>query len=113
MYQYFSHLENQLLLPDDFFLPLGGKLNKENRWVKLAQLVPWAYAEKSTPSHSVTRSAVKRRFRFASPSARSSFRNVCSFPTGKRYSRSWKTPTCNTSLDFQRIRIIRPFTRRS
>jgi hypothetical protein len=46
MYQNVSHLENQLLLPDDFFLPFGGKLNKENRWVKLAQLVPWAYAEK-------------------------------------------------------------------
>ncbi len=46
MYQHVSHLENQLLLPDDFFLPFGGKLNKENRWVKLAQLVPWAYAEK-------------------------------------------------------------------
>ncbi|QQE73440.1 IS5 family transposase [Brevibacillus composti] len=45
MYQYVSHRENQLLLPDDFFLPFGGKLNKENRWAKLAQLVPWAYAE--------------------------------------------------------------------
>jgi hypothetical protein len=45
MYEYISHRENQLLLPDDFFLPFGGKLNKENRWVKLAQLVPWAYAE--------------------------------------------------------------------
>lgn len=45
MYQYVSHRENQLLLPDDFFLPFGGKLNKENRWVRLAQLVPWAYAE--------------------------------------------------------------------
>ncbi|GAA4717699.1 hypothetical protein GCM10023228_25370 [Brevibacillus fulvus] len=46
MYEYISHRENQLLLPDDFFLPFGGKLNKENRWVKLAQLVPWVYAEK-------------------------------------------------------------------
>ncbi|MED1826076.1 transposase, partial [Brevibacillus agri] len=46
MYEYISHRENQSLLPDDFFLPFGGKLNKENRWVKLAQLVPWAYAEK-------------------------------------------------------------------
>ncbi|QQE76649.1 IS5 family transposase [Brevibacillus composti] len=45
MYEYISHRENQLLLPDDFFLPFGGKLNKENRWVKMAQLVPWAYAE--------------------------------------------------------------------
>jgi hypothetical protein len=29
------------MLPDDFFLPFGGKLNKENRWVRLAQMIPW------------------------------------------------------------------------
>lgn len=33
--------ENQLIMPDDFFLPFGGKLNKENRWVILANLIPW------------------------------------------------------------------------
>ncbi|MFD1362804.1 IS5 family transposase [Lentibacillus salinarum] len=33
--------ENQLVLPEDFFLPFGGKLNKENRWVVLANLIPW------------------------------------------------------------------------
>ncbi len=33
--------ENQLILQDDFFLPFGGKLNKENRWVILANLIPW------------------------------------------------------------------------
>lgn len=46
MYQHVSHLNQQLLLPGDFFLPFGGKLNEENRWVKLAQIVPWAIAEK-------------------------------------------------------------------
>lgn len=46
MFKPTAHLENQLILPDDFFLPFGGKLDKENRWVKLAQLVPWAAAEK-------------------------------------------------------------------
>lgn len=46
MFKPTAHLENQLLLPDDFFLPFGGKLDKENRWVQLAQLVPWAEAEK-------------------------------------------------------------------
>lgn len=40
------HLENQMILLGDFFLPFGGKLDKENRWVQLAQLVPWAEAEK-------------------------------------------------------------------
>ncbi len=32
---------SQILLPDDFVLPFGGKLNKENRWVKLAAIIPW------------------------------------------------------------------------
>lgn len=40
-----AHLENQLILPSDFFLPFGGKLNEENCWVQLARLVPWAVAE--------------------------------------------------------------------
>jgi transposase, IS5 family len=26
---------------DDFFLPFGGKLDGNNRWVKLASLIPW------------------------------------------------------------------------
>lgn len=31
----------QILMSNDFFLPFGGKLNKENRWVKLAAIIPW------------------------------------------------------------------------
>jgi transposase, IS5 family len=46
MFKPTAHLENQLILPDDFFLPFGGRLDRENRWVQLAQLVPWAHAEK-------------------------------------------------------------------
>jgi len=26
---------------EDFTLPFGGKLNSENRWIKLAQITPW------------------------------------------------------------------------
>jgi IS5 family transposase len=26
---------------EDFFLPFGGKLSGDNRWVKLAELIPW------------------------------------------------------------------------
>jgi len=37
----YKRTESQLFLPDDFFLPFGGKLNKDNRCVKLAQLIPW------------------------------------------------------------------------
>jgi hypothetical protein len=29
----------------DFYLPFSGQLDPENRWVRLAQLVPWALAE--------------------------------------------------------------------
>ena len=29
----------------DFYMPFSGKLNPENRWVKLAQIVPWELAE--------------------------------------------------------------------
>lgn len=25
----------------DFYLPFGGKLDADNRWVKLASIVPW------------------------------------------------------------------------
>lgn len=46
MFKPTAHLENQLIMPGDFFLPFGGKLNEENRWVQLARLVPWVEAEK-------------------------------------------------------------------
>jgi IS5 family transposase len=39
--------ENQLIMPDDFFLPFGGKLNKGNRWVQLAHFIPWWKVEKA------------------------------------------------------------------
>jgi len=25
----------------DFFLPFGGQLSGENRWIKLSELIPW------------------------------------------------------------------------
>ena len=27
---------------ENFYLPFGGKLRSDNRWVKLAKLIPWA-----------------------------------------------------------------------
>jgi IS5 family transposase len=36
---------NQLTFSHDFFLPFGGKLNKDNRWVLLAGMIPWWRAE--------------------------------------------------------------------
>lgn len=37
--------ETQQLTFDKFFLPFGGKLQKDNRWVRLADLLPWAEFE--------------------------------------------------------------------
>jgi IS5 family transposase len=37
----YKRTEAQILLPHEFFLPFGGKLNPDNRWVKLAALIPW------------------------------------------------------------------------
>jgi hypothetical protein len=39
---------------ENFYLPFGGKLSSENRWVKLAKLIPWdefeqAYAKQFSP----------------------------------------------------------------
>lgn len=42
----FRARENQLILPGDFFLPFCGKLNEDNRWVKLAQVIPWRKVER-------------------------------------------------------------------
>jgi hypothetical protein len=33
--------DKQQLAFKDFYLPFGGKLNPTNRWVQLAQLIPW------------------------------------------------------------------------
>ena len=30
----------------DFYLPFGGKMDKNNRWVKLAEIIPWETVEK-------------------------------------------------------------------
>ena len=30
---------------EEFFLPFGGKLKKNNRWVKVAEIMPWDYIE--------------------------------------------------------------------
>ncbi|MEZ0117793.1 UNVERIFIED_ORG: IS5 family transposase [Heyndrickxia coagulans] len=41
----YKKTEHQLTFVEDFFLPFGGKLNKENRWVRLAEMIPWWKAE--------------------------------------------------------------------
>ena len=42
--------ESQPSIPD-FFLPFGGNLDTENRWVKLASFVPWNIIEQDYQAH--------------------------------------------------------------
>ena len=43
--QMYQHNEDQLEF-EDFYLPFGGKLRSDNRWVRLAKLIPWRKVEK-------------------------------------------------------------------
>ena len=36
---------------EDFFLPFGGKLSGDNRWIKLAELIPWDELEYDYAAH--------------------------------------------------------------
>lgn len=51
-------LPNGQIRIEDFVLPFDGKLNPENRWVKLSKLIPWNEIEKKYamlfPSHTGT-----------------------------------------------------------
>jgi len=31
----------------DFYMPFGGKLSPDNRWVKLAKIIPWSEIEEA------------------------------------------------------------------
>lgn len=42
---YKKRSENAQMTLDDFILPFSGKLSAENRWVKLAELMPWDLVE--------------------------------------------------------------------
>src|SRR5699024_7730565 len=41
----YGHNANQLIMPDEFFLPFGGQLNPANRCVVIASLLHWAEIE--------------------------------------------------------------------
>jgi hypothetical protein len=34
-----------MIMPDEFFLPFGGRLNPNNRWAVMANLIPWSKLE--------------------------------------------------------------------
>ncbi|WP_410510506.1 IS5 family transposase [Nodosilinea sp. E11] len=51
---------------EDFYLPFGGKLSGENRWVKLAELIPWEAFESSyAEQFSESQGAPAKSFRIA------------------------------------------------
>ena len=41
---YYRDEQDQLSM-EEFFLPFGGQLRKDNRWVRLAEIMPWTYIE--------------------------------------------------------------------
>ena len=42
---YYQEDREQLTI-EEFFQPFGGRLRKDNRWVRLAAIMPWEYIEK-------------------------------------------------------------------
>jgi transposase, IS5 family len=51
---------------ENFYLPFGGKLSSDNRWVKLAKLIPWETLEaKYAEQFSATMGAPAKSFRVA------------------------------------------------
>ena len=43
-FMYYKEDRDQLGI-EEFFLPFGGKLQRENRWVKMAEIMPWNLIE--------------------------------------------------------------------
>ena len=41
---YYIEDKDQLVI-EDFTMPFGGELDPENRWVRLAGIMPWDYIE--------------------------------------------------------------------
>ena len=41
----YEFTEQQMILPHEFFLPFGGRLNPSNKWCQLAAMIPWAEIE--------------------------------------------------------------------
>lgn len=41
----YKYTEQQMILPHEFFLPFGGKLNPKNQWCQLAVMIPWPEIE--------------------------------------------------------------------
>jgi len=38
--------DREQLRMEEFFQPFGGRLRKDNRWVRLADIVPWEHCQR-------------------------------------------------------------------
>ncbi|GMA60037.1 IS5 family transposase [Alicyclobacillus fastidiosus] len=47
----YANHQDQQILPGDFFLPFGGRLREDNRWVELSYLIPWRRVEQEYSKH--------------------------------------------------------------
>lgn len=41
----YKYIDKQIVMPHEFFLPFGGKLNPDNHWCKLVAIIPWKEVE--------------------------------------------------------------------
>ena len=54
------------IIPENFEMPFSGKLSPDNRWVIMAELIPWAeFEEKYAENFSETMGAIAKPFRMA------------------------------------------------
>lgn len=63
---YYREDQDQLGI-SEFFLPFGGKLKKTNRWVRMAEIMPWDYIEQvylESVSQETGRSAFSARIAY-------------------------------------------------
>ena len=75
-FMYRKNSKEQLTI-EDFFLPFGGRLDANNRWVKLADITPWDRIEEyylQSMSQETGRSAISARIAFGAVSLRQSER---------------------------------------
>ena len=59
--------DREQLTMEEFFQPFGGRLRKDNRWVRLADIMPWKYIEDiyaKTLSGETGRPAISSRIAF-------------------------------------------------
>ena len=59
--------DKEQLSMDEFFMPFGGRLMKDNRWVRLAEMMPWEHIEEiyaQNMSEETGRPAIPSRIAF-------------------------------------------------